>query len=436
VLDFATGPNGGNVIAVRGAGEFDAELPADLQRRFPNIEIVDLRGAGIFWFLNPPRANRLANEKLKLLGPLLDIPAGEMPRLRQEEERRQQTRIGAILGVSVAVLVAVTGLSVFALQSRNQAVRALEDSMYAAGSMALQAASLDRDDEATAQVRRLLVNRGCDLVDKFRAVGVGEPQIQELVMCRIERAQTHEQLKEFDRARQQYTDAIDLAATRYRKLPRMDAGLAMIKARESYARYFLDQQDKAGAEAQYGVLLEEARTLAAVHEGRRDFLRAEAEALGQIGDLVAERGDPARAAVNYETAAQRIEDMLGQNTASDRPPDAQTVAWLARLHRLAADQTQKRGNASAAIEGYHRATVATTRARNPVPPIVEQETAFAQASLFSLERQNGNPTAAERAKALALRSIDLIVKSSAAPDRLKQRADGIKRWIEAQDAKK
>jgi len=80
VSDFVAGPNGSNVIAVRGAGEFDAPLPANLKDRFPNIEIVDLRGVSSLWFLNPTRAARLSAEKLKLIAPLLDIPPEEMPK--------------------------------------------------------------------------------------------------------------------------------------------------------------------------------------------------------------------------------------------------------------------------------------------------------------------------------------------------------------------
>src|SRR5262245_22656533 len=140
VSDFTGGPNANNVVGIRGAGKFDEQLPADLNRRFPNIEIVDLRGAGPLSFLNPVRAARLSAEKLKLIAPLLSIAHEDMPRLRQEEERRQQMRLGSTLGTVMGVLVAVSGLSVFALQSRHQALRALDDSMYAAGGMALAAA--------------------------------------------------------------------------------------------------------------------------------------------------------------------------------------------------------------------------------------------------------------------------------------------------------
>jgi hypothetical protein len=48
IADFTAGPNGRNVIVVRGAGEFNDPLPSNLTTLFPNMEIVDLRGAGHF----------------------------------------------------------------------------------------------------------------------------------------------------------------------------------------------------------------------------------------------------------------------------------------------------------------------------------------------------------------------------------------------------
>src|ERR1043166_8948393 len=98
VQDFTSGPNANNVIAIRAAREFDDPLPADLHHRFPNIEIIDLRGAGRLWFLHPTRAARLASEKLKLVAPLLGLPPQEMPRLRPGGGIRQQTRVGVAGG--------------------------------------------------------------------------------------------------------------------------------------------------------------------------------------------------------------------------------------------------------------------------------------------------------------------------------------------------
>jgi hypothetical protein len=72
--EFARGPNGHNLLLVRGAGAFDGPLPGDLSRRFPHIEIVDLLDVGRFWYFNPLRASRISAEKLKLIAPILGIP--------------------------------------------------------------------------------------------------------------------------------------------------------------------------------------------------------------------------------------------------------------------------------------------------------------------------------------------------------------------------
>jgi hypothetical protein len=131
IRDFMRGQDGSNVIAVRGAGEFDEPLPGNLKLLCPGIEIVDLRGAGRFWFLSVSRIARLNSEKLKIIAPLFGIPSEDMPTLRQEQERRQQTRTGAIAGAVLGVMLAVSGLSVFSLVSRYQTIRAHDDSMFA-----------------------------------------------------------------------------------------------------------------------------------------------------------------------------------------------------------------------------------------------------------------------------------------------------------------
>jgi tetratricopeptide (TPR) repeat protein len=437
VMDFAAGPNGSNVIAIRAVGEFDAPLPADLNRRFPNIEIVDLRGASRFWFLNLHRAARLSAEKLKLVAPLLDIPRDQMPALRQEEEKRQQTRLGGIVGTTIGVLVAVTGLSVVALQSRNQALRAADDSMFAAGSMALQARSLREDNASTKRTRGLIINRGCDLIDKFRTTAVSEPQITDVVMCRLERAQERERQQEQDEARKQFAEAIALATQRHARLPRLDAALSLVEARQAYAEYFLRQDDASGAEAEYGKLLEDARSLAAAHEGRAQLIRPQAEALGQLGDIHAKRGDSKEAAASYDSAAVSVGQILEEKSSENKGPDPETIAWLARLHRLAGQQYMRLGEVDQARERYRRSLAAAPRdGSDQVASAIENEMAMTQAALFALERDRGNASAAQTAKTEALASIDRIVKSSQATPSFKQRATRLKAWLESQDANK
>jgi hypothetical protein len=71
----------------------------------------------------------------------------------------------------------VTGLSLFALLSRYQAIRAHDDSMFAASSMAEQAKALETSDPDTARIRRLIISRGSDLLDKAEQGTVSDPPI-------------------------------------------------------------------------------------------------------------------------------------------------------------------------------------------------------------------------------------------------------------------
>jgi hypothetical protein len=121
--EFTRRPNGANLLLVRGGGDFDGPLPADLAARFQHIEIVDLRSVGRFWRFNPLRASRVSDEMLKLIAPITSVAAEDMPALRREQERIQQARIGAAVGVTAAVLVAVSTLTVYALASRARAAR-------------------------------------------------------------------------------------------------------------------------------------------------------------------------------------------------------------------------------------------------------------------------------------------------------------------------
>ncbi|UPJ68596.1 hypothetical protein [Bradyrhizobium sp. 191] len=95
---FEAGPNRGNIILVRAAGAFAGPLPGDLAVRYPNIEIIDMRGYGPFAFLNPAKASRLADETVKIVAPLLGLTSEDMPAIRREEERRQQFRLGRRFG--------------------------------------------------------------------------------------------------------------------------------------------------------------------------------------------------------------------------------------------------------------------------------------------------------------------------------------------------
>jgi tetratricopeptide (TPR) repeat protein len=434
IADFATGPNGRNVIAVRGAGGFADPLPGDLAVRFPNIEIVDLRGVGRFWYFNPTRVARLTSEKLKLVAPLLDVPFEDMPKLRQEEERRQQLRMGSVTGAILGVLVAVSGLSVFALESRNQAILSLEDSMFATGSMVLRATDLKYDDGvATARSRRLLINQGCDLIDKLSSGSGVDPAITELVTCKLERASDYENQGEQTEARMLYEDAIAKATTRYARLPRSDAADSLIRAQQAYAEYCARQKDEKAAETQYNKLLEAARSFSSSNPTRPDYVREEGEALGSLGDLFLARGDRVEAGTSYDQAADAIRREI---SLEGDDPALDNIEWLARLYRLAGEQRRLSDDPDGAIDRYnHALEVQSLIAANRITPALDEEEALSNTSIFTVEHERGNGAAAEKASAAALVGIARVLASTSAADDLKQRATALKSWIETQSGK-
>ena len=135
---FAAGPNGGNLLLVRGGCDFDGPPPADLAARFPHMEIIDLRNVSRFWRLNPLRASRISGELLKLIAPIAGVALEDMPLLRREQERIQQARLGTAVGAVLAILLAISGLTIYALITRTRATTALESTLGATGSLVLK----------------------------------------------------------------------------------------------------------------------------------------------------------------------------------------------------------------------------------------------------------------------------------------------------------
>jgi tetratricopeptide (TPR) repeat protein len=430
ITDFCSGPNARNVIAVRAAGAFDGALPGDLAQRFPNIEIVDLRRAGPFWFLHPIRAARLSSEKLKIIAPLLAIPDGEMPILRQEEERLQQSRLGAVFGATLGVLIAVSALSVFALQSRNRAVRALEDSMFATGSMVILSKGIEvTAGDDNARLKRLIMNQGCDLIDKLSEGSGRTPQIEELVTCRLERAKARESQNELADARNDYDQAISLASGKYSQTSRADAGEALIEARQAFADYLIRQKDSSAAEGQYGRIVADARRFGADHDANPAFPLAEGRALQSVAELDAGRGDSLRAGESYEKAAAAIDKAIGLGAENK----SESVVWLAELWRGAGDQFSHLGDASRAVGGYRNSLRALGRLpASESTPEVSQTEAVTLVEISDLEQRRGDSEAAGKARSEAIIKIDEVLSDSSVSPDLKQKATSLKQFLENQ----
>jgi hypothetical protein len=430
IADFTAGPNGRNVIVARGAGEFSDSLPGDLAVRFPNMEIVDLRGAGPFWYFNPPRVARLTSEKLKVIAPLLDIPLEDMPKLRKEEENRQQSRVGVATGAILGVLVAVSGLSIFALQSRNQAFHSLEDSMFATGRMVLQATGLPNTDESTSNTRSLLINQGCDLIDNLSAGSGVDPAIGELVTCKLERAFDHENHGEQTEARREFETAISSASARYAHVPRSDAAERLLQAEQAYAEYFVRKKEDDAAAREYNNLLADARIFINADAFRPEYVRAEAEALGSLGDLYQARGERMKAGDSYDQAAisvRREIDLEGGN------PLGKNIEWLARLYRLAGEQHRLSNDTLGALDRYHSALGARSlTSGNQDIPELDQEEATTHSLIFLTEQTSGNAAAAQKARQDALAAVDRVIKANSLSSELSQRATTLRHWLETQ----
>lgn len=140
------------VVLVRAGGELLGALPAGLQDRAPNLDVVDLRGANRFSFLNPLRGGRLADELVKILAVLLELPPDQMPLLRRGEEPRQQRRLGATAGTLAAILLGAVGLTTFALTSRWQAKEAVQSSLFATGRLLISTVRTLEDSGASAEL--------------------------------------------------------------------------------------------------------------------------------------------------------------------------------------------------------------------------------------------------------------------------------------------
>ena len=157
---FEQGPNSSNIFAVLAVDVPGNVLPGDLERRYPNIEIIDLRGLGPLSFLNPAKAARLSDETVKLLAPLSGFGLDDMPALRREEERRQQVKLGLSAGSATTLVVAVAGLALLAFESRNRAVDALSRSLFATDRVIQSVSGSLPAGEARSQ----LLGSTCDLL--------------------------------------------------------------------------------------------------------------------------------------------------------------------------------------------------------------------------------------------------------------------------------
>lgn len=310
--EFSRGPNGHNLLLVRGAGAFNGPLPGDLLARFPHIEIIDLRDVGWFWFLNPLRASRISDEKLKLVAPIIGIPAQDMPVLRREQERIQQARIGAAAGAALAVFLTISAFTVYALISRARATTALESTLAATGSIVLKLGGSDDSAAFSKEARKNLVNDVCDLFDGLRTQANADARARPLLICYVEWAKDHEALKEVEQARESFQKAVAGAISIHARSHTTDDGRSIVLALNELGDFFERHGDTKALAAS---LKEADPTIAALqadYPNQPFFPEARARRLQRLAGLDEVQGQPSeqlsvldKAAALADEAAQK-----------------------------------------------------------------------------------------------------------------------------------
>lgn len=410
VEDFTAGPNGGNVVVARAAGPLDGPLPADLQERFPNIEIIDLTGVGRFWFMSPVRASRITGEKLKLIAPLLDLLPAEMPILRQEEERAQQVRIGSAAGIGLGVLIAVAGLSVYALRSQWRAQIALESSMFAASQMIVSVTG-QSDRKSDDGVRDTILNLSCDLLDKLSVEAFREPRAEAKMACLTERGMARERHGETAEAERHLKKAIDLGERHHAEQPIQAVAIAIMKARAQLVKLYRERKDSQNYETALVTLARRAQVLAEEHKASSDLQALAARIQWDLAVKQAQADDYDAA---FETAEYAVR-LAAVAIEGGGPGYRESTEWRAdRLDKIG-NERRRREETDLAIDAYER----SLQGREP---LLQNGTATVSGQLAAAE------TMVKLARLLVPRSdIDRVTD-------LAQRANSVARTLEADES--
>lgn len=199
IQDFRAHRGAENILVVRAAGDLFEKLPGDLDVTAPNIQIIDLRRLGFFSMMSPLHASRLADEWIKLVAPLFDVPTADMPRLRREQELAQQRVLAIVLGGSAGAIAFAVALSWYALSQQRASQHTLDNSLFAA-SRIIEGASALSVDQAHEGQRRSMLMMACDLFDNMADEAAREKFGLERLNCDVDRITSLIELPDLERA--------------------------------------------------------------------------------------------------------------------------------------------------------------------------------------------------------------------------------------------
>lgn len=351
---FERGPNAGNIFVVCALDVPGNALPGDLERRYPNIEIIDLRGLGPLSFLSPTRSARLADETAKLLAPLLGFGLDDMPALRREEERRQQVRLGLAAGSTTSLIVAVATLAIFAFESRNRALDALSRSLFATDRVIQSVSASLPAGEARSQ----LLASTCDLLDSLRDHATAAPRTNAIVLCAVQRAESREALGENAQASELIASAIKFAQEQFTKTGSPDDASAMLVAQKAALQRMIAENAVGGESKALVDFIKSAKDLSKSLVYDKDIPELAAQTLQAAAVTLAEKQATLEAMDAVDAAVE-----LGQ-TALDRGADLSArldhitaVSLKSEIHRL-------RGDSQASLEASSRARQLFSAIRN------------------------------------------------------------------------
>jgi hypothetical protein len=109
------------------------------------------------------------------------------------------------------------------------------------------------------------------------------------------------------------------------------------------------------------------------------------------------------------------------------------VTSLAGLWRAAGTQHRLMNDPDGAIQRFSNGVGAINLIpEDRTPPELKQEAAIIYAEILEVQSALGNAAAAQQAGASALSEIAQVLSSQDAPAELKERAQGLRTWIETQ----